>query len=99
MRTMLKVKMDTTAANAVIARGDMPKVMQALMETISPEAVYFTAEDGVRCGYFVFDMKDASMLPSIAEPLFSQLGASLSACPCMNQDELTRGLEAWAERR
>jgi hypothetical protein len=39
------------------------------------------------------DIQDASQLPSIAEPWFLSLNAKVEAYPCMNADDLAKGLQ------
>ncbi|MGZ3416795.1 MAG: hypothetical protein ACXVEE_02960 [Polyangiales bacterium] len=90
---MLRVSMDVEAGNRSIKNGAIGKVMEATMERIKPEAAYFTADGGKRTAYFVFDLKDPSDIPSIAEPFFMQLGASIDMMPVMNRDDLSKGLE------
>ncbi|MBI2838185.1 MAG: hypothetical protein HYX75_07730 [Acidobacteria bacterium] len=50
--------------------------------------------EGERCGLFVFDMKEVSRMPSIAEPFFLGLDARVEYCPAMNPEDLKRGLGA-----
>ena len=38
-----------------------------------------------------FDMKGASEIPSIAEPLFADLNARIQLLPVMNADDLKKG--------
>jgi hypothetical protein len=40
----------------------------------------------------VFDLPDASGIPSFAEPFFAELNASLELAPVMNGDDLQKGL-------
>jgi hypothetical protein len=40
-----------------------------------------------------FDMKGASEIPAIAEPLFAGLNARLQLLPVMNADDLKKGLD------
>jgi hypothetical protein len=93
MRTFLKVQMDTEAASNANANGELPKVMQSLTERIKPEAAFFSAEDGQRTGYFVFDLADPSDIPSIAEPLFQTMKAKITFAPAMNAEDLQAGLQ------
>ena len=95
MRTLLKVTMEVTAANNAIRNGSMGHIMKATMEKLNPEASYFTAIDGCRTCIMVFDLKDPSMMPSIAEPFFLELNAKVEMFPCMNADDLKEGLELW----
>lgn len=94
MRTLLKATLEVTAANKAIMDGTLPKLMQATMEKLKPEASYFTAIDGCRTCLIVFDLKDPSEIPVIAEPFFMQLNAKVEFSPVMNADDLKKGLEA-----
>jgi hypothetical protein len=47
------------------------------MEELKPEAAYFTDVDGARGGYLLVNMDDASQLPTMTEPLFFGLGATI----------------------
>lgn len=95
MRTLLKVTMEVTAANNAIRNGSMGQIMKSTMDKLHPEASYFTAIDGCRTCLMVFDLKDPSMMPSIAEPFFLGLNAKVEMYPCMNADDLREGLELW----
>lgn len=95
MRTLLKCTLDTDAANKAIVDGSLPQIIDKLMATTKPEAVYFTAVDGYRTMLLFFDMVDSSMIPLIGEPLFIQLKARVEVIPVMNQAELQKGLLAF----
>lgn len=92
MRTLLKVGMDTEAANDALARGNLDKIIQAAMERLHPEAAYFVAEDGKRTALIVFDLKEPSDLPTVAEPFFTELKATVEATPAMNIDDVANGI-------
>ncbi|NUP22241.1 MAG: hypothetical protein HOZ81_40505 [Streptomyces sp.] len=92
MRVLLQAHLDTAKSNDVIQSGKMPQVVKGLMDKIKPESAYFTTDHGVRTMYLVFDMEDPSQMPSIAEPLFVELGADLDYTPVMNADDLQKGL-------
>ncbi|MEV4442068.1 hypothetical protein AB0K09_24280 [Streptomyces sp. NPDC049577] len=94
MRTLLRARLDTPAANAAIRDGSMMKGIEELMERLRPEAAYFTTMDGGRSCFFVFDMQDASEMPACAEKLFLGMDAEVEMHPVMNIDDLRRGLEA-----
>jgi hypothetical protein len=93
MRMMMKVSMDTEAGSRAIEDGSMPELMQDVMGRLQPEAAYFGPEGGVRTAFLVFDLKDPSDLPSIAEPLFNRVKANVQMFPVMNQDDLQKGLQ------
>jgi hypothetical protein len=92
MRTMMKVKMDAEAGSRAVADGSLPKLMQETLGRLRPEAAYFGPENGVRTAFIVFDLEDPSQLPTIAEPLFRQLKATVEMFPVMNQEDLQKGL-------
>jgi len=94
MRTMLKIQMPVEKANHAIQSGNLPKVMERTMQQLKPEAAYFFPENGKRTCLFVFDMKDASQIPAIAEPFFLELDAEVTLTPVMNGDDLKQGLAA-----
>jgi len=99
MRTLLRCTFPVEASNAALNEGRLQKTLQTLLERLKPEASYFFSEDGRRGGFFVFDLKDPSDIPSIAEPLFTQLHASVQLFPVMNLDDLRAGLEKAAKNR
>jgi hypothetical protein len=98
MRTMMKVKFDTEAASRAIGEGSLPELMQQTFDRLDPEAAYFGPEGGVRTAFVVFDLTDSSDLPSISEPLFSKLKATIEIFPVMNRDDLQKGLEQLGKR-
>jgi len=98
MRTLLRVTPDVDAANKAIKDGSMPKIIEAAMDKLKPEAAYFHANDGHRSFFMVFDMKDASEIPVLAEPFFMKLNAKVELCPVMNAEDLKKGLAAVMEK-
>ena len=94
MRMMLRVYIPVEAGNAAIKSGSLAQTFQNFMETAKPEAAYFVADGGERTAYFFFDLKQASDIPSIAEPFFSNLQASIDVTPAMNIEDVRTGLGA-----
>ena len=99
MRTLLRVSMQTDTANAAIKDGSLPKLIQSTIDGLKPEATYFYAHDGRRTALIVFDLQSPSDIPSIAEPFFMALNASVDFSPCMNADDLRIGLDKAATNR
>ena len=97
MRMMMKVQMDTEAGSRAIADGSVARLMEETLGPMRPEATYFGAEDGVRTCWIVFDMTDPSELPSLTEPMFMNMKAKLDVFPVMNQEDLQKGLQRFAE--
>lgn len=99
MRTMVKVTMPVEAGNRAINDGSLPLTVQAIIEKNKPEASYFYAENGRRTMLFVYDMKETSQIPEIAEPLFQALNADVQFYPVMNAADLKTGLERVSGRK
>jgi hypothetical protein len=93
VRTMITVLIPVEAGNKAIKDGSLPKIMEGFIQKYKPESAYFFAKEGNRSAQFVIDLSDTSDIPSLAEPFFFGLNASISATPVMNADELRRGLE------
>jgi hypothetical protein len=99
MRMMLRVVMPVETGNAAVKDGSLAHTFQGLSEKLKCEAAYFFPYKGRRSALFVFDMQDASQLPSIAEPLFMGLNAAVSIFPVMNAADLQKGLTEAAKLR
>ena len=93
MRMMMKVQMDTQAASQAVADGSLPQLMQDMMGRLQPESAYFGPEDGVRTAFIVFDLQEPSQLPSLTEPFFSKLKATVRMFPVMDREDLQKGLQ------
>ncbi|WP_371493826.1 hypothetical protein OG871_02140 [Kitasatospora sp. NBC_00374] len=92
MRMLLTVQMDTDKSNKAITDNELAGIMQSAMERLQPEAAYFGAKEGQRTGFIVFDLKEPSDIPSVAEPFFMKLGAKVTLIPVMNLDDVRSGL-------
>jgi hypothetical protein len=90
MRFMLKAVLDTEKANAAAKSGTLGKTIQSIVAELKPEAAYFTDDHGKRTGYIIFDMRDNSQVPAIAEPWFLAFNAHLEFHAVMNADDLAK---------
>jgi len=97
MRMLLKVQMDVEAANRAIKDGSWAQTMERVMQELEPEAAYFTALEGKRTGLIVFDLKEPSQIPSIAEPFFMAVNASIELTPAMTIEDVQTGLQEAAK--
>lgn len=92
MRVLLRASIPVEAGNKALKDGTLGKVIADFTERARPEAQYFTLRGGQRTMYSVFDLKDVADLPSLVEPIFTTLNASIDYSPCMNGEDLQRGL-------
>jgi hypothetical protein len=93
MRMLLRVSIPVEAGNAAAKAGTLGTTIERILADLKPEAAYFFADDnGQRSGSMVFDMKDTSQIPAVAEPWFLAFNANVSLRPIMNpQDFATAG--------
>jgi hypothetical protein len=91
MRMLLTARMDTETGNQSVTDGTMSKMVQEMVEELRPEAAYFTATEGDRCCYMVFEMKESAQMPPMLEPFF-HAGAKVDLRPVMTMDDLQTGL-------
>jgi len=75
-----------------IKDGSFPKTVMAFVKPMKPQASYFVAGGGERTACFFFDLKDPSMIPSVAEPLFMSLCASIDMAPALNLEDMKAGI-------
>jgi len=92
MRMMVRWTVPVEKGNQAIEDGSLQRTLSAMAEKLKPEAAYFWPEDGKRAGMMIFHMADASEIPLIAEPLFTQLNASVQFVPVMNADDLKKAI-------
>jgi hypothetical protein len=98
MRMLLKVGVPVAKGNEAYLSGALMGTVQATMETLKPEAAYFgpDPETGRRMATFVFDMEASWQLPTMLEPLFENLEATIHMAPVMNVEDLQRGFKEQA---
>ncbi|WP_432723826.1 panthothenate synthetase [Jeongeupia wiesaeckerbachi] len=75
MKMLLTVEFPLEPFNSLVRSGKVGEVIGRILETIKPEAAYFTEQDGKRGGVFVVDVSTASAVPSLAEPFFLNFDA------------------------
>jgi hypothetical protein len=89
MRMMMQFSIPVEAGNNAARTGAFGPAFQSILETLKPEAAYFGAgATGERGGFIVFDMKDTSEIPGIAEQFFLAFNASVTFLPVMNAQDL-----------
>ena len=95
MKMLLSVAIPHEPFNSLVRSGKAGEVIGHILETIRPEAAYFTEQDGTRGGVFVVDVKTAADVPALAEPFFLNFQADCKFRILMSPEDLQKaGLEA-----
>jgi len=95
MRMMLRASVDADSGNHAMANGTMDQVISDTIARIKPEASYFFVDGGERSALFVFDLKNASDVPGIVEPIMMALNAQVDLIPVLSHADLQKGMKAW----
>jgi hypothetical protein len=98
MRVMMKVSIPVEMGNRAFSDGSLQNTVMGFIESARPESSYFVTGRNGRTAYFFYDLKDSSSLPSIVEPFFSSLNASVEIVPAMNAEDLRTGIERAKKR-
>ena len=101
MKFLVIGSMPVEAGNQLAKQGKLASVIQSVLDSIKPEAVYFIAKDGKRTMLMIVEMQDASQLPAIAEPLFLAFNGSVECYPVMLPQDLMKAgpaIEAAAKK-
>ena len=90
MRMLMKVNIPVEAGNRAVREGTLGKTIQQILQSIRPEASYFVAENGQRCGFIVVNLENASKIPALAEPWFLAFNAAVEFLPLMLPEDLQK---------
>ena len=91
MRMLLQMTIPVEAGNEAARTGAFGGAFQKILRRLRPEAAYFgTGATGERGGFIVFDMKDTSQIPGIAEQFFLAFNAKVTFFPVMNAKDLAK---------
>lgn len=94
MKMLLTVEIPHEPFNTLVRGGKAGEVIGRILEAIKPEAVYFTEQDGLRCGIFVVNVQNPSDVPAFAEPFFLNFQANCKFRVVMSAQNLQdSGLE------
>ena len=89
MRMLIRVSIPVETGNAAAKAGTLGSTVEKILADLKPEAAYFFNDDnGNRSGSIVFDMKDTSQIPAVAEPWYLAFNAKVSFRPVMNPQDL-----------
>ena len=88
MRVMMIARMPHKEFNAALKDGSVGQKMNAILEDLKPESVYFTEMNGLRTAVLVVNIEKSSQIPSVAEPWFLTFNADVEFHPTMSPEDL-----------
>ena len=88
MRMLMNVKLPPQPFNTAAKDGTVGAKLGKILDTIKPEAVYFTEHQGHRGAVLVVDLPDASKIPVLAEPWFLTFQAECEFRIAMTPEDL-----------
>jgi len=99
MRMLMHIHLPLEPFNTAVRDGSVGQKMQRIMESIKPEAAYFSEQHGQRGGVLVVDVKEASDVPALAEPWFLLFNAQVEFRIAMTPEDLVKAnLEALGKK-
>jgi hypothetical protein len=92
MRFLVRAQIATEAGNKMVKNPKFLQNLEDYMKKVNAEAAYFFEAGGDRTFAFIVNMDSADMMPSLAEPLFQDLGAKVEFHPVMVLEDLKKAL-------
>ncbi len=88
MRMLMHVHLPLEPFNSAVRDGTAGEKIQRIMESIRPEAAYFSEQHGQRGGTLVVNVDSPSDVPRLAEPWFLTFEAECEFRICMTPEDL-----------
>lgn len=90
MKMLVNVTCPIEPFSSMVRDGTVGEILSRVIDAIKPESIYFTELEGNRGVVMVVDVKDASSIPSIAEPWFLNFEAICEFRIAMTPDDLMK---------
>jgi hypothetical protein len=96
---LLHVDIPHEPFNSLVRAGTAGDTLTRILDSLKPEAAYFTEQDGRRGAFLVIDVASPSDVPRFAEPFFLKFNADCRFRIVMSPQELAKaGLEDLGKR-
>jgi hypothetical protein len=93
MRFLVRAQIPTEAGNKMVKNPKFLQELDAYIKKGKAEASYFFGAGGDRTFVFIVNFESADMIPTIAEPLFQDLGAKVEFHPVMLFEDVKKALQ------
>jgi hypothetical protein len=99
MKMLLQVDIPHEPFNSLVRAGTAGDTLTKILDSLKPQAVYFTEQEGRRGAFLVIDVANPSDVPRFAEPFFLKFNADCRFRIVMSPEELgTAGLGELGKR-
>ena|SRR5437867_5831825 len=93
MRFVVRATIPAEAGNKMVKDPAFLQRLEGYIKNTKAEGAYFFESGGDRTMTFIIDMQRADQIPSVAEPLFQDLGARVEFHPVMVLDDLKKAIQ------
>jgi len=93
MRFVVRAIIPTESGNRMVKDPAFLQKLEDYIRNTKAEGAYFFESGGDRTMTFIIDMQSADQIPSVAEPLFQDLGAKVEFHPVMLLPDLKRAIQ------
>jgi SpoU rRNA methylase family enzyme len=93
MRFLVRAQIPTEIGNKMVKNPKFLQELENYIHKVKAEASYFFEASGDRTFAFIVNIESAEMIPSIAEPLFQDIGAKVEFHPVMVLEDLKKAIE------
>jgi hypothetical protein len=90
MRMLVNVTLPIEPFSSMVRDGTVGDIIGRVIDAVKPESIYFTELEGNRGAVMVVDVKEASSIPSIAEPWFLNFEAICEFRIAMTPNDLMK---------
>lgn len=87
---LMNVIMPVEPFNTLSREGLVGDIIKEILDSIKPEAAYFTEQGGARGAILVVDVKNPSDVPRLAEPFFLKFDADVEFRIVMLPEDLAK---------
>ena len=93
MKFVVRATIPTEAGNKMVRDPEFLKKIEGYIRNTKAEGAYFFESAGERAMTFIVDMQSTDQMPSVAEPLFQDLGAKVEFHPVMLLNDLKKAIQ------
>jgi hypothetical protein len=90
MKMLLHVDIPHEPFNSLVRAGNAGDTLSKILDSLKPQAVYFSEQDGRRGAVLLIELDSPSDIPRFAEPFFLKFNADCRFRVVMSPDDLAK---------